>query len=156
MGDLSNEDRTLVNEKLEISSYEIAAVVAETLTQLADQSLEELSSEFGKGSMKRMILAAGYTERSTVRLSPGTRPDVGWCTDHPYEDEMIQSWTCATVLQSVLNIAKLIEESERQRILSTLRMCRRAMSIGLAGADGRVTAAVTPRRGRNSAGVRNG
>ncbi len=54
-----------------------------------------------------------------ARRARDTRPNIGWCTDHAYGEDEIQSWTCATVLQSLLNLAKLIEESDRQRILST-------------------------------------
>ncbi len=120
LGRIVRKDKTLVNAKLEISTYEIAAIVAETLGQLADKANEHLDSGLGAESVKRLIQAEQYTERSAVRLDVASDPNVGWCTDHAYEQDEIQSWTCATVLESLLSFAKLIEESDRQNILSTL------------------------------------
>ena len=119
LGRIVREDKTLVNERLEISTYEIAAIVAETLGRLADKANEPLASGPGAESVKRVIWAGRYAERSAVRLAPDTHPNIGWCTDHAYDEKEIQSWTCATVLESLLNLAKLIEESDRQKILLT-------------------------------------
>ena len=119
LGRIVREEKTLVNERLEISTYEIAAIVAETLGRLGEEADEDLASGLGAESVKRLIQAGRYTERSAVRLDRDTQPNVGWCTDHAYDGDEIQSWTCATVLQSLLNLAKLIEESDRQRILLT-------------------------------------
>jgi hypothetical protein len=119
LGRIVREDKTLVNEKLEISTYEIAAIVAETLGRLADEANERLATGLGADSVGRVIQAGRYTERSAVRIAADAPPNVGWCTDPAYGEDVIQSWTCATVLQSLLNLARLIEESDRQTILAT-------------------------------------
>ncbi len=119
LGRIVREDKTHVNERLEISTYEIAAIVAETLGRLAEEGNEHLASGLGAESVNRMIQAGRYIERSAVRLNSDKPPNVGWCTEHVYDNDVIQSWTCATVLQSLLNLAKLIEQADRQRILTT-------------------------------------
>lgn len=119
LGRIVREHETLVSERLEISTFEIAAIVAETLGRLAEEANEHLASGLGAESVNRMIQAGRYIERSAVRLDSDVPPNIGWCTDHAYDNDVIQSWTCATVLQSLLNLAKLIEQSDHQRILST-------------------------------------
>ncbi|MBE0542399.1 MAG: ATP-binding protein [Verrucomicrobia bacterium] len=119
LGRVIRQNKDIANNKLEIPTYEMAGVIAETVIELAVKTGERLSDAFGKAALQRSIQAGLYAERSIVRMSGSVAPHVGWCTDHAYGLPLIESWTSALALQSLLNLHKLIQESLRQRILAT-------------------------------------
>ena len=119
LGRVIRQDKDIDDTRLEIPTYEIAGVIAESMLDLATKTGESLSDGFGKDAVQRLIQAGLYIERSMVRIAGTIAPQVGWCSDHAYGSPLVESWTSAIVLQSLLNLHKLIQESHRQRILAT-------------------------------------
>lgn len=108
--------------KIEISTYEIAFVVAETLRGLASRKREILVRESVANAVTRLVLAARYAQ-SSIMMMPGERePKKGWCSDHPYGQPLIESWTTANVLQFAVSLHALLEEVERASILQTFQV----------------------------------
>jgi hypothetical protein len=117
LGRVVREDKDIASDRLEIPTYEVAAVLEEALTELLEKTEEPFSSVSGIHAVEKFIQAARYTERSMVRLSDGTLPRMGWCSDHAYGKQIIESWTSASVLQSLLGLHALMEEIDRESIL---------------------------------------
>ena len=117
-GRVVREDKDISNDRLEISTYEIAAVLAECVVNLVRQLDEPFSTAIVREAVQRLNLAGQYTERSVVRISGGGVPSAGWCSDHAYGVEMIESWTSATVMESLLGLNNLLVEFNRQQILA--------------------------------------
>ena len=105
--------------QLEISTYEIAHTVAEALYLLARRKRGLLASETLLSAVSRLISAARYAQSSLMVLSGDVEPKRGWCSDHPYGQPLIESWTTANVLQSAISLQMLLEEVDRASILNT-------------------------------------
>ncbi len=110
-------EKDIASHRLEIPTYEIAAVMVESLLGLVE----------GAGSVPRDIAAyieavqraIEHVERSIVRLREGETRQMGWCSDHAYGKEFVESWTSATVLEFVVTTYKLIDAVQRRALLST-------------------------------------
>lgn len=116
-GRVVREDKDLTSDRLEIPTYEVAGVIGEALSGLLDTSNGKLSAEPMQGFIDRLVQAGRYTERSSVRLPNAAAPSMGWCSDHAYGKDMVESWTSASVLHSLVNLAKLVHAHEREALL---------------------------------------
>jgi len=116
-GRVVREDKDIAADRLEIVTYEIAGVIGEALVALFEKSNEKFTGASMSGFIARLLKAGRYAERSSVRLN-GACPRVGWCSDHAYGKEMIESWASATVLTSLVNLANLVHAHERESILA--------------------------------------
>jgi len=112
------EDKDLSSDRLEIPTYEVADVIGEAISGLLEIGNGRVYSEPTRGFIDRLLQAGRYTARSSVRLANGVGPTVGWCSDHAYGKDMIESWTSASVLHSLVNLAKLVHAHEREAILA--------------------------------------
>jgi len=118
LGRVVRENKDIASDRLEIPTYEIAWVIAETLIQLVDKTGQSLSAGTAKKAVQRLLEGGRYAERSIVHLPGDIVPRRGWCSEHAYGVEIIESWTSATVLQSMLSLNRLMQEAARQTILS--------------------------------------
>lgn len=117
-GRVVRKDKDVGSDRLEITTYEIASVLASSVMNVARSTNESLRSAGAGEAIEKLGRAGAYTGRSIVRTAGESPPYVGWCSDHAYGVEMIESWTSATVLESVLNLTELQSEFDRQEILN--------------------------------------
>jgi hypothetical protein len=102
------------DSRLEVSTHEVAWVVASGLAELLGRmpSESETAAADIAGSIER---AARFTDRSLVDL--GNRQ--GWASDHPYQKPHIESWTSAIALQFALAADELRREVRTRDTLRT-------------------------------------
>jgi hypothetical protein len=101
-----------------ISTYEIAWAASETLLKLLRQ--REVAPGSKTLSVLDCLLAAGrYAQKSSVELPAEDLPRRGWCSDQPYGWLLVESWTSANVLQSVISLSELIDERICNQTLKT-------------------------------------
>lgn len=101
-----------------ISTYEIAWAASETLLKLLRQ--RQAVGEVALSTLNRLLLAGQYAGRSSVELSSQNLPPRrGWCSDPPYGQLLIESWTSANVLQSMVSLNEVIEEKICNETLKT-------------------------------------
>ena len=100
-----------------ISTYEIAWAASETLLKLLTPR-ESITRSRALPVLERLLLAGRYAERSSVELQSGD-PKRGWSSDPPYDESLIESWTSANVLQSIISLRELIDEEIRGEVLKT-------------------------------------
>ena len=105
--------------KIEISTYEISAVTAETLTALLRSGATAASPEQVGVFIPSTMRALAYAAASDVRLRDGSTPNRGWCSDHPYGSPLIESWTSANVLHLSSETYRLAEERDRAAVLTS-------------------------------------
>lgn len=92
-----------------ISTYEIAWAASEALLKLF--RYPQVTAESRTLAILDGLLSAGrYAERSSIELSGYDRPKRGWCSDPPYGWLLVESWTSANVLQSIISLTELIDE----------------------------------------------
>lgn len=101
-----------------ISTYEIAWAASETLLKLLRQREPTLGDK-ARSKLDRLLLAGRYAERSSVELSTKESPKRGWCSDAPYRELLIESWTSANVLQSIVSLSELRDEKICNETLKT-------------------------------------
>ena len=101
-----------------ISTYEIAWAASETLLKLLRQR-EATLGDRARSKLDRLLLAGRYAERSSVELSTKESPKRGWCSDPPYRELLIESWTSANVLQSIVSLSELRDEKICNETLKT-------------------------------------
>jgi hypothetical protein len=101
-----------------ISTYEIAWAASETLLKLLRQRDPTLGDK-ARSKLDRLRLAVQYAERSAVELPSNESPKRGWCSDAPYEELLIESWTSANVLQSIVSFNELRDEKICNETLRT-------------------------------------
>lgn len=102
----------------DISTYEIAWAASETLLVLLKQR-ESIPRSKALPALERLLLAGRYAERSSVELQCDDPPKRGWSSDSPYDESLIESWTSANVLQSLVSLNELIDEEIRREVLKT-------------------------------------
>jgi hypothetical protein len=117
LGRVVREDKDITSDKLEIPTFEIAAVIADSVHDLLEFPTTDVEPALLRTFYNRLVRSALYAERSIVHLPVVEEPRVGWCTDHAYGSELIESWTSATVLLMMLSVRRLIEETRRREIL---------------------------------------
>lgn len=102
--------------RLEISTYEVAWAVTDTLTRLLGRlSVEEDPADLAT-ILESVASASGFAERSLVELPDGGR---GWSSDHPYERPRVESWTSAIAVQFAVAGEKLRDHVRNRRVLSS-------------------------------------
>jgi hypothetical protein len=119
LGRVIRKNKDIEAPPLEIPTYEIAGVIAEIMYELAKKAKNSLSSKLGREAVERLVRAGRYVERTIVRMPDAAAPQVGWCGDHAYGAPLVESWTSAIVLQSLLSLHELVQETKRRRILGT-------------------------------------
>jgi hypothetical protein len=119
LGRVVRENKDVTSDKLEIPTFEIAAVVASVVQDLFAAPPGDVAPALLRSFSTKLLKTAHYAERSVVRLSAAEAPRIGWCTDHAYGADLIESWTSATVLVLMLSLRRLCEEDLRREILST-------------------------------------
>jgi hypothetical protein len=112
-----NKDVEPAGERIEISTFEISWAVADGLLALVRRRPRLATGTHFELVLASLISAAAYAQQNEVALPDGPPPTRGWCSDHPYRQPIIESWTSATVLQSALSMQLLIEETTSQRTL---------------------------------------
>ena len=105
-----------VKRELQIPTYEIAWGLTEAVLTMIESRGESLQNG-SRNSVDSLVRAMNYTAASTVQLDAGATPRRGWCSEHAFGKPIIESWTSATVLQSVLSFYELSEAVDRQLIL---------------------------------------
>lgn len=119
-----NKDVDEHGERIEISTYEIAWAIADGLL-LLQRRWPAGEDPVGNEIIKRLIAAAEFADRSTVVLAEATAPPrQGWCSDYPYYRPMIESWTSATTLRSVLSLDEVLREWRSRETLAKFPVSR--------------------------------
>lgn len=127
LGRLVREDKDTAPKgiDIEISTYEIAWALADAGARLITRNSGLRVNQFFEELLDAVMLAARYAEASLVVLSDVTpRPNAGWCSDHPYNRPMIESWTSATVLRAGLSLEKLQLAVESARVVRQYSVSR--------------------------------
>jgi hypothetical protein len=101
-----------------ISTYEIAWAASDTLLKLLRHP-ETALVEKARSRWDCLLLAGRYAERSAVELPSKESPKRGWCSDPPYGQLLIESWTSANVLQSIISLGELRDEKICSETLKT-------------------------------------
>jgi hypothetical protein len=100
--------------RLEISTYEVAWAVTDTLTRLLARLTDTKYPAEVTTIVNSIVCASGFAERSVTEMADETR---GWSSDHPYEQPRIESWTSAIALQFALAGETLRDEVRNRQIL---------------------------------------
>lgn len=112
LGRVVRENKDQREGKLEISTYEVAWTVGILINWCLghrESRYAILSREETREFLERLIRTAEYAQGTVIPI-PKEKPAVrGWCTDHPYGREMIESWTTSSVLQFTISLSELIE-----------------------------------------------
>ena len=119
LGRVVEEDKDITSQRLEITTFEVATAVAEAVAGLLNATKTLKNDPLFSDAITRLLQSARYAERSQVRLEGDSAPRIGWCSDHAYGSQIIESWTSATVLEEFLHLAKLAHEFNRRSVLST-------------------------------------
>jgi hypothetical protein len=124
LGRVVRENKDQLEGKLEISTYEVAWTVGALIDWCLDYRQNRhslLSTEESRGFLERLIRTAEYAQGTLIPF-PKENPTVrGWCTDHPYGGEMIESWTTSSVLQFATSLSNLIERINGLTALETFK-----------------------------------
>jgi hypothetical protein len=118
LGRIVQKNKDMMNDRLEISTHEIAGVLADATSRVAYNRAEPQFSEIAVKAMTALRNAGRFAENSFVRLTGPEQPRTGWCSEHPYGGLIIESWTSAIVLQSLLSLATLVDKAHRATILA--------------------------------------
>lgn len=106
-----------VKRELQIPTYEIAWGLTEAVLTMIEARGESFQNASIRNSVDSLVRAMSYTAASAVQLDTSEAPKRGWCSEHAFGKPTIESWTSATVLQSVLSFYELSEAVDRQLIL---------------------------------------
>jgi len=103
-------------DRIEISTYEIAWAIATAARRLLQAEAPGISVELG-GILGAVAAAARHAQRSAVAVEFEGRRIDGWCSDHPYGQPLVESWTSATVLHSGIEFQRLVSAWESMSTL---------------------------------------
>jgi hypothetical protein len=122
LGRLVREDRYKRRPEsleIEISTYEISGVMAEALTALRFRSNVGIEATQVETILGALLRSVDFASNSLVRLrSAPPGPLAGWCSDHPFNDPVIESWTSAAALRSSLAIDALLRSIDSEESLA--------------------------------------
>lgn len=104
---------------LEIPTYEVSAVTVEALLGLLEAHQYGAVPPTVARAVDHVTRAVEYMERSVIRLATDVPPAAGWCSDHAYGLTFIESWTSATVLESLVRCYSLGDALHRRVTLSS-------------------------------------
>jgi hypothetical protein len=102
--------------RLEISTYEVAWAVTDTLTRLLGRVAASKEAAEAAPVLHSITRASAFAHRSVVELPDGRR---GWSSDHPYQQPRIESWTSAIAVQFALAGEKLRDQVRNRRVLTS-------------------------------------
>jgi len=120
LGRVVPQQKDIASDRLEIPTHEIAEALADAALALVNSAHGERLPAVVTATLGRLRRAMQYVERSLTRLADSKEePRAGWCAEHSYETELVESWTSATVLSAVLSIRRLFEELRRREILGS-------------------------------------
>jgi Cdc6-like AAA superfamily ATPase len=106
--------------RLEISTYEVAWAMTDTLNRLLDGPLGRTAAGTRAQEIDSIVAAIGratvFMQRSMLELDDFQR---GWATDHPYQEARIESWTSAIALQFALAGEKLRDRMRNAEVLDS-------------------------------------
>jgi hypothetical protein len=102
--------------RLEISTYEVAWAVADTLTRLLDRIDPDSDLQEIENILEAVTRACEFSARSVVELEDSSR---GWSSDHPYQQPRIESWTSAIALQFALASETLRDHLRNRDVLGS-------------------------------------
>ena len=120
LGRVVRAHKDVASDRLEIPTHEIFEALAGTALLLLRAARRENAPSTLDLCVRRLRQAAVYMERSVVHLPDGEDgPGVGWCSDHAYGSQMVESWTSATVLSAAVAHRRLLLEFRRRQILKT-------------------------------------
>jgi hypothetical protein len=111
LGRVVTDNKDVEGGRLEISTYEIAWVMADALRELNRRRREIFASPVVRSLLDKLIRAGEYAKKSAVKLAGDRAPNIGWCSDHPYNKPMIESWTSAVVLHFALTLRELVQDA---------------------------------------------
>jgi len=121
LGRVIKKNKDQEESKVEISTYEVAETVCNIINWCSDYRRKDylnLSIEETRIFLEKLIKTVDFAKGTIVSL-PRENPKIsGWCTDHPYGSEMIESWTTANVLQFAISLNNLIERFNNFTTLS--------------------------------------
>jgi hypothetical protein len=117
LGRVVEEDKDIATQRLEITTFEVASALAEVAIALLRSPNGSYYEELVEESLDRLIRSARYAERSLVRIPGNNPPHVGWCSDHAYGTQMVESWTSATVIDALIAVSQLRQECLRSETL---------------------------------------
>ncbi len=124
LGRVVSENKDQQEGRLEISTYEIGwalAVVTRRCLDYGQSGSPILSVEGAQLFLNHLVRASQYARGTMVRI-PRENPSItGWCTDHPFGSEMIESWTSSSVLLFSLALNDLIEKVNSLTALETFK-----------------------------------
>jgi len=119
MGRIVHENKDIEAPRLEISTHEVAWVMALTCWELINDDIIENNKDTVANIMSKLEKSAEYAGKSIVKISEDGIQLSGWCSDQPYNHKMIESWTSANVLQFVGILAQVREKLEIHEVLSS-------------------------------------
>jgi hypothetical protein len=111
-----NQDSEIKRD-LQIPTYEIAWSLAEAVLSIVEAGGDFLENSPSNDALARLVRSANYTASSAVQLDHGRRPTRGWCSEHAFGKPTIESWTSATVLESMLSVYSLAQAVDRRLVL---------------------------------------
>lgn len=124
LGRVVQENKDQLEGKLEISTYEVAWTVGALIDWCLDHHQNGHSlvcAEERRELLEHLSRTAEYAQGTIIPL-PKENPTVrGWCTDHPYGGELIESWTSSNVLQFATSLSNLIERVNGLTALETFK-----------------------------------
>jgi hypothetical protein len=106
-----------VKRDLQIPTYEITWALAEAVLSLVESSEDFPQDNSTNVAFAKLVKATTYTASSAVQLDIYRKPTRGWCSEHAFGKPTIESWTSATVLQSILSVYRLAEAIDRRLVL---------------------------------------
>jgi hypothetical protein len=118
LGRIVREDQDIaVKRDLQIPTYEIAWALAEAVLCLVELTRDWVLDDYTNAAFVGLMKAATYTAASAVQLDSCREPRRGWCSEHAFGKPTIESWTSATVLQSILGFCNLVQAVDRCTVL---------------------------------------
>lgn len=105
--------------RLEISTYEVAWAVTRTFERLMKSDFIEPQDPNAEVIVGAIAKAGAFAERSIVELDGDLR---GWASDHPYQQQHVDSWTSAIVLQFAIAAGDLADEIRHRMVLDTFNV----------------------------------
>jgi hypothetical protein len=120
LGRVVRENKDITSDRIEIPTYEIGEAVALAAFSVLKSTEGDRDPGFTNLCLLRLRRAAAYIERSVIRIATASEePRSGWCSEHAYGSDMVESWTSATVLAAVVAQRRLLSEIRRVQLLRT-------------------------------------
>jgi hypothetical protein len=119
LGRLIRKNKDVEARHLEISTYEVSWVLSTAVWQLIKKYGEKSDSDLIVDVRRKLALSCQYVSKSYVQVQFEGKLLSGWCSDQPYDQNLIESWTTSNVLRCLASIEKLDDICVQQEILKT-------------------------------------